>query len=291
MDNVQIYYFTGSGNSLYVAREIQKRFPGSDMIPIVSLLNKNTIRTNAGTIGIIFPIHAMTVPIPVRKFIEKLDVTSAKYIFAVATRAGTTADAFDKIDRILGKSGKSLDSCFMLTMANNDPKFKDWQPPSKEKIAEIEATLRNRLDMIQKVVMNKEQSREKDSEGVTFDLIFPFNRAMEGLIRSGLSIVELTRGNNYFYSDQKCARCGTCEKVCPSRKIKMADKKPVWQNHVMCHFCYACVNYCPAKAVQIKSKVYMRSYTENNERYPHPYATVKDIAGQKEAPSCFILTR
>lgn len=57
MDKVEIYYFTGSGNSLHVAKELQGRIPGSDLIPIVSLLNKDTIETKAETVGFIFPIH------------------------------------------------------------------------------------------------------------------------------------------------------------------------------------------------------------------------------------------
>ena len=59
------------------------------------------------------------------------------------------------------------------------------------------------------------------------------------------------------------------------------DNKPAWQNDVKCYFCYACVNYCPKQSVQIKSKWYMKSYTEENGRYPHPYATAEDIARQK----------
>ncbi len=43
----------------------------------------------------------------------------------------------------------------------------------------------------------------------------------------------------------------------------------------------ACLNYCPAQAVQIKDKWFMKSYTANNGRYSHPYATADDIAAQK----------
>lgn len=39
------------------------------------------------------------------------------------------------------------------------------------------------------------------------------------------------------------------------------------------------VLYTPFK---IKSKIYMKSYTEENEKYCHPYATANDIAGQKD---------
>jgi flavodoxin len=33
-----IYYFSGTGNSLHVARELQQRLPESRLIPIVRLL-------------------------------------------------------------------------------------------------------------------------------------------------------------------------------------------------------------------------------------------------------------
>lgn len=277
MSKVEIYYFSGSGNSLHVAKELQERIPGSDLKPIVSLIRKDTIKTKADTVGLVFPIHGLTVPIPVKKFVRKLNVNSTKYLFAIATRAGTTHNAFIEIDKILKKSGKSLDSWFTLNMASNDPKFKDWRPPTQEELAKLESEALNKLDMIQKIIINKVNVREN----VRDDVIYPANFLIERLALFGMFFVEHTGANNYFYSDTKCVGCGTCEKVCLSQKIKMADKKPVWQNDVKCYFCYACVNYCPKKSVQIKSKVYMKSYTENNSRYPHPYATVSDIAGQK----------
>jgi ferredoxin len=166
-------------------------------------------------------------------------------------------------------------------MANNDPKFKDWKPETGERMAEIESDVRTKLEFMQKVIRNKEAYRDIDTTGISFDLMFPLSPIMEKLVRTGLLLVEIRHGNDYFYADPKCVGCGTCEKVCPSKKIAMAGNKPVWQNHVRCHFCYACVNYCPRKAVQIKSKPYMKSYTENNERYPHPYATIRDMARQK----------
>jgi len=48
-----------------------------------------------------------------------------------------------------------------------------------------------------------------------------------------------------------------------------------------CYICYACLNFCPTEAIQIYSKIYMKSYTLEKGRYLHPYATADDIAGQK----------
>lgn len=61
MCEVEIYYFSGTGNSLHVAKELQKRIPGTNLIPITSLLKKDTIETNGETVGFVFPIHGMTV--------------------------------------------------------------------------------------------------------------------------------------------------------------------------------------------------------------------------------------
>lgn len=276
MDNVEIYYFTGSGNSLYIAEELQKRIPESEIKSIVSLLNKDIIEINCEKVGFIFPIHGMTIPIPIKLFLKKLDLKSTKYIFAIATRAGTTHRAFNNIENILKKKGKNLDSYFTLNMPSNDPKFEDWQPVTHKEIVDMELEVRSKLDFIQNIILNVEKQRENDT-----DFIVPVNFILERLVLLGMLFAEYGGVKDYYYSDSKCTGCGTCEKVCPSGKIKIIDKKPVWQDNIKCYMCYACLNYCPVQAVQIKSKWFMKSYTGDNGRYPHPYATADDIARQK----------
>ena len=121
----EIYYFSGTGNSLYVAKELQKRLPETKLIPIVSLLNQDTIKTQAETIGIVFPLQGPTYPIAVKIFLQKVDLDSADYIFAIATRGGTSCRIKEEIDKILRKKGKTLNSHFIITMFNNDPKHKN----------------------------------------------------------------------------------------------------------------------------------------------------------------------
>ncbi len=52
--STEIYYFSGTGNSLHVARELQKRIPETNLIPMVSLLNKDIIEINGETLGLCF---------------------------------------------------------------------------------------------------------------------------------------------------------------------------------------------------------------------------------------------
>jgi len=68
--STEIYYFSGTGNSFYVAKELQKRMIDSKLIPIVSLLKREIIDVHGETVGFVFPLHAMTVPIPVKIFLK-----------------------------------------------------------------------------------------------------------------------------------------------------------------------------------------------------------------------------
>lgn len=273
--STEIYYFSGTGNSLYVAKELQKRIPETNLIPIVKLKDKDVIETNGETVGFIFPIHFMTAPLIVMDTLKRLDLKSAKYIFAITTRYGTPCGVmFNKIEKILNKKGKNLNSFLAVNMVSNDPKFKDWHPATTEEIEKLESEIQNRLNSLTEIIINKENYHKKDSH-----ITYPVNSIMEHL---GTLAIQITGdGREEFYSDSKCSGCGICEKVCLSKKIKLINKRPEWQKNKKCFSCYACINYCPEQSIQIKSNSLMKFYTENNGRYSHPYATVNDITGQK----------
>ncbi len=215
--STEIYYFSGTGNSLYVARELQKRIPDSSLIPIVSLLHKDVIQTNGESVGIVFPVHALTIPIAVKKFLEKTDMKSAEYIFAITTRGGTIFRGFKKVDTLLKKKNKRLASHFILNMYLNDPKGKHYKSPTEAEISKLGSVVQERLDSIQRIIVNKEITRENDTE---YLIDFPHNRLfnylLERLVLLGMTVAEYTRGVNYFCSDARCTGCGICEKVCLS---------------------------------------------------------------------------
>jgi NAD-dependent dihydropyrimidine dehydrogenase PreA subunit/flavodoxin len=276
--STEIYYFSGTGNSLHVAKELQKHIPDTDLIPVVSLLGKDVIETQAETVGFVFPIYLTTVPIPMREFVKKLDPTSARYVFAVATRIGTFCLADIVLERILKKKGKRLDAYFVLNMPTNSPTGlvpapgdKDWvNKISAEKVQALDADVQNRLDAIQSVIVNQVADPKDDSSRL--------GSLLKRLLSIPLAYGEkLTSGTEIpYYSDSSCTGCGTCEKVCPSKKIRLVDGKPVWQKEIQCYFCYACFNYCPTQSILVGKR-----YTQKDGRYSHPGVTANDIAGQK----------
>ena len=280
----EIYYFSGTGNSLHVAEELEKQIPCTKLIPIVTLLDSKIIKSNAKTVGFVFPVHSLTIPIAVKKFLKKIDLTSAEYIFAVATRYGSVFKGFEKIDQLLKKWNKHLDSHFILNMGHNEaPRQKGYKVPSESDIILIEKVVLDKLDLIKDVISTKGISREKDTDYLVDISSNPiFSYLIENTVIFAMNISEYIGGVNYFYHDNKCNGCGTCEKICLSKKIKMVDQKPIWQKKVLCYMCFACVNFCPTQSIQIDDIPFIKSYTTENGRYPHPYATVNDISKQKK---------
>ncbi len=272
--STEIYYFSGTGNSMHVARELQKRIPETNLIPIVSLLDNDVVITKGETVGFVFPLYLTTVPAPVRRFLKKLDLKSAKYVFSVITRFGFLCVANINIKRILKKKGKSIDSQFILNMANNSPTGlkpgkgdEDWvNQINKKKVSRLESDVQSRLESIQKIILAQEKYPKKL-------LPNPFLSLLERIMYF-LTYNIKTQIN--FYTDTTCTGGGTCEKVCLSRKIKMHNKQPVWQKDVNCYYCYACFNFCPTQSILVKNR-----YTKKDGRYFHPCITADDIAEQK----------
>jgi len=91
MPSTAIYYFSGTGNTLHVARELGQRLPDAQLIAVARLLSQDRIHVQGEVVGLVFPLHGMTVPITIRWFLKKADLGVAPYLFVVVTYAGSAS--------------------------------------------------------------------------------------------------------------------------------------------------------------------------------------------------------
>ncbi len=251
-------------------------------------MHNDVIQTKGKSIGFVFPCHALTIPVAVKHFLKKIDPKSSEYFFAVVTRYGTVFKGFDKIIKLLNKKNKIINSQFIINMCHNEaPRSnKNYIVPSESDIKNIEKSAIKKIDLISSTIANQYSIIEKDTTVLAKTSSNTISSVLiENFVVFLMDLSEYIGGVNYFYHDDECNGCGVCEKVCLSKKIKIVEKKPVWQKNVLCYMCYACLNYCPRQSVQIKNIPYVKSYTTNNPRYPHPYATANEISAQKERHS------
>jgi len=287
--STEIYYFSGTGNSLHVAKELQKRLPDTDLIPMLGLVDNEIIIAKGTSIGFVFPHYASTLPKIVRTFVNKLNVESAEYLFAIVTRGGTETMAFLETDKILKGKGRRLDSFYAITMpSGSEPLVKGYATRiTKERILRLESKMLERLDSIHKTILAREISRIRDTGDGNRppSYMVPFLPLLRLITPLLVPLGKLVESSFDFYHDKKCTGCGLCEEVCLADRIRMEDRFPVWQDTIKCHGCFACLNFCPLESIQIKSKFYLKSYTSQNGRYHHPDITAKEIAAQKKVSS------
>ena len=80
-----IFYFTGTGNSLKVAKDIAAGFEGASVIPIAANIEKATDLAPQGTVGFVFPVYYCGLPQIVYEFISLIDLSAASYAYVACT--------------------------------------------------------------------------------------------------------------------------------------------------------------------------------------------------------------
>ncbi|MDY6834312.1 MAG: hypothetical protein SVY53_05865 [Chloroflexota bacterium] len=94
------YYFSGTGNSLVVARD--KKIDGK-LISIPTVMNGESIEINGDVLGIVTPTYCIRMPRIVEKPIDKLTNLQPKYTFAIGTVGGIPGGILDRMSGAISR--------------------------------------------------------------------------------------------------------------------------------------------------------------------------------------------
>ena len=250
----EIYYFSGTGNCLAIARKIHEKSTGhSEVISIASVKGRRV--TKADRIGIIFPVYCHKAPDIVKQFILNLEYTSTPYIYSIATHNGEIGQSLFEINALLEKKGQSLSLGSEIAMPGNALVTK---PTIESK----------RLAMAEQRVADLANLIEDKTTGI----VNGSNGLIEQLRKRIINFVAW----NYVFSPKRfklsndCVRCSQCTKVCPVNNIQLVGGKPQWNSE--CTGCLACFHWCPKEAI------YMNNYYIGKRRkYRHPDIKISDM--------------
>ena len=258
-----IYYFTGTGNSLSIARDLCQSLPECRLFSIPKQNIKNGPTLERQKIGFIFPLYYGGLPKIVFDFVDKLNVSNSSYFFTVITYAGDITNyPFIQLNQILEKKMKKLNAAYFILMPNNYILAYDTHSEQVQNkfFKEAARQVKNISEDVQKELNNftPEMSKNKRNKFEKFNEDFR---------------KKVNTSDKKFYINEDCNECGTCERVCPVNNIRLVEGKPEWQHR--CQQCLACINFCPVKAIQYGHK------TSEFGRYHHPKVTIKDLLEQK----------
>jgi ferredoxin len=229
-----IYYFSGTGNSKWVAEELARRT--GDEVQSIAALQKDgsvSVYANCGSrIGVVFPIYAWGAPLIVERFCKSLTMMEGVYAYAVCTCGDEAGLALKRLKKML-----AFRAAWSVAMPNNYVIGFDLDTPELEAKKVEAASLK--LDGIAKSILAGESVYEvNEGSGA---------RLKTGFIRPMFNT--FARSTRSFSVDDNCNSCGLCERICPVDAIELQNGKPVWvKKH--CTQCLGCINRCPQCAIQ-----------------------------------------
>ncbi len=242
-----IFYFTGTGNSLFAAKALAH--DGEDVVSMVDASKSGafryTLKENEA-LGFVFPVYFYTVSDPVLEFVRNLRVENAGFVYAVIVCGGSIGPAGGFLKSELKKRGLELQRVDSLLVPDGALIFYDIDAPDQME-KRLEAASKE-LVSIRQAVDERVPNRIKGS-------------AAAGKV--GLTAYHACMGTKKFHADDKCIGCGKCASVCPVGAISMVGGRPVWTKD-KCLKCCGCINRCPSAAIQYGKR------TASRGRYVNP---------------------
>lgn len=249
-----ILYFSGTGNSLQVAKDIQNNLSSFNLCKMASMENEDRIEVKSRMLGIVFPVYYARMPLIVEKIVKKLKISSDTYVFSVATHGGAPAKVLFKLKSLLEENDVHLNSGFLVKMpANNILKYNTKDMHTYNDVFQEE---KNKIEIISKIVKER-----KDYPCEVTNLII--DRVVDKVfIKQTDKIVEgFHESDRNFWVTDSCNGCKICEKICPVNNIEFSEGKPTWKHR--CEQCTACIQYCPKEAIQWGNKTLKRRRYRN----------------------------
>ena len=248
-----ILYFSATGNSLAVARQLAEQL-NEQLMPLTEAVQQDL--SNEKRIGLVFPTYDFNLPPALRDMIAQLNISPKSYVFTVITCGSMVGNCVWVLRRILREKGIELAYSHKVSVPDNSA-LAFGRNPNKQ-LGKFE-----RVPARMELIISELQAESHTLHYSWFSLL-------SWLL--GRPAVE--RGMIHCMGPKvnpaKCTGCNMCVRVCPMENIRLTDEKAITGDH--CTVCLACVHACPHQAFTTNGLM-----TRKERQYRNPDITLKDL--------------
>ena len=239
-----IFYFSGTGNTKWVAQQLAEA-TGETLYYIPDELRKGELRYTlqpGERLGFCFPTHGWQPPRIVREFIKNANVNlnlNGNYTYAVTTCGDNMGYAMRILNKELSAKGLQTDATFAVLMPESNVCFPflhlDTPERERQKIAEAQKTVAH----ICQVVKDRQRGVEELIKGA---IPYTYTYVIGGYYNK-----HLITDKHFWVDHDACIQCGLCARLCPVDDIE--GLPPRWKHNGSCTNCLACYHHCPKHAI------------------------------------------
>ena len=245
--NNTIYWFSGTGNSLYVAKALAKAMSGTELASMAGSVSAEAVGGEGCKVGFVFPSYYGNLPRRVRAFAQALKVLPGTDLFAVITMGAFGQGSVQAMESLLAERGLALRYGVGVRINGNYILKYDPALFGAKSAGNIETKLDKADRQILQIAAEIESGRRQ---------------LQKGFITAKTLYENISSLDSEFTVSETCTSCGLCEKICPVRNIQLANGKLTWLHH--CEHCVACISWCPAAAINCGRA------TKRRTRYHNP---------------------
>ena len=236
-----VLYFTGTGNSRYLARRIAEglEMPLYDLNACIKAGDTAPVQTRRDVV-LVTPTYAWRIPRVVSEWLGKTALTGAERIWFVMDCGSEIGNAAGYNRQLAAQKQLQYMGTAQIIMPENYIAM--FNAPQKEQAKSI---VEQTEPALQKVLTQLKAGQEFPPPSETL-----YDRFMSGPVNP--VFYRFFVKADAFRATDACIGCGKCVELCPLNNIHLESGRPVWGKN--CTHCMACICYCPKEAIEYGKK-------------------------------------
>ncbi len=251
MRNVNIFFFSGTGNTWWVSMEIARLLADqgirADAHSIERLSAATAAQLIAGcdVVGFGYPTYGSDLPEPMQTFMDQLQNTKPKKCFVFCTQWIWSGDGARVGAELLASKG--FEVCW----------GEHFLLPNNVCVTAVPLPFTNEREQIDRVLERASRRLTIFSEKIISGQVYrrgfhPLSQLLGSLQRLPFRSIKERMRNEIGVDAHRCTQCGYCVAICPVENLALCPSSFFARGH--CIFCMRCYNFCPRSAITYRCR-------------------------------------